>query len=162
VRLKGLGGGGKIALVVAVCAANRGNAMHHCRFCRRAADASHALAAVLLLLSPAGAIAAPQRLDCTLTSVETRAGPTTDVAAESRSITVVFDQAANALTAYPNGSALVLTNVTMSQVAISGYVSGQVSLSLDPSSWSIVFQTYKPDSRSTEFGTCSLSAKPLP
>lgn len=136
--------------------------MHHRRFRRRALKAAGALAAAVLLLASAGAIAAPQRLDCTLTSLETKAGPTTDVAAENRSITVVFDQEAKVLTAYPNGNALVLTNVTMSQVAISGYVSGQVSLSLDPSSWSIVFQTYKPDSTSTEFGTCSVSTKPLP
>ena len=136
--------------------------MHHWRLCLGAVGALDAVTAAVLLLAPDGAIAAPQRLDCTLNSVETRAGPTTDVGAESRSITVVFDQAANTLTVYPNGSALVLTNVTMSQVAMSGYISGQASLSLDPSSWSIVFQTYKPASTTTEFGTCSLSTKPLP
>ncbi len=138
--------------------------MHHWRFCPRAVEAPGALAAAVLLLMPAGAIAAPQRLDCTLTSLETRAGPTTDVRAESRLITVVFDQQAKTLTVYPdpNGSALVLTNVTMSQVAMSGYISGQVSLSIDPSSWGIAFQTYKPQSTTTEFGTCSPSAKPLP
>jgi hypothetical protein len=135
--------------------------MHHRRFCSRAAGTSGALAAIILL-SPAGAIAAPQRLDCTLSSLETKTASATDVVAENRPTTVVFDQAAKALTAYPNGSALVLTNVTMSQIAMSGFVNGQVSLSIDPSSWSIVFQTYKPDSTSTEFGTCSLSAKPPP
>jgi hypothetical protein len=135
--------------------------MHHRRFCSRAAGTSGALTAIILL-SPAGAIAAPQRLDCTLSSLETKTASATDVVAENRPTTVVFDQAAKALTAYPNGSALVLTNVTMSQIAMSGFVNGQVSLSIDPSSWSIVFQTYKPDSTSTEFGTCSLSAKPPP
>jgi len=74
----------------------------------------------------------------------------------------VFDQDAKALTVYPDGGALALTNVTMSQIAMSGYVSGKVSLSIDPSSWNIAFQTYKPDSTSTEFGTCSPSAKPPP
>ena len=121
-----------------------------------------AFAAALLPLSPAGAIAAPQRLDCNLTSLETKTGSTTDVVAENRPITVVFDREAKALTVYPNGSALVLTNVTMSQIAISGYISGDLSLSIDPSSWSIVFQTYKPASATTEFGACSPSAKPLP
>lgn len=136
--------------------------MHHWRFCARAVDVLGALAAALLLVSPFAALAAPKRLDCNLTSLETRVGPKTDVTAENRSITVVFDQDAKALTVYPDGSALALTNVTMSQIAMSGYVSGKVSLSIDPSSWSIAFQTYKPDSTSTEFGTCSLSAKPPP
>ena len=136
--------------------------MHHWRFCPRAVDVLGAFAAALLLVAPFGAVAAPTRLDCNLTSLETRTGPKTDVGAENRSLTVVFDQDAKALTVYPDGSALVLTNVTMSQIAMSGYVSGNVSLSIDPSSWSIAFQTYKPDSTSTEFGTCSLSAKPLP
>ncbi len=136
--------------------------MHHWRFSARAVDVLGALAAALLLVSPFAALAAPKRLDCKLTSLETRAGPKTDVAAESRSITVVFDQDAKALTVYLDGSALALTNVTMSQIAMSGYVSGKVSLSIDPSSWSIAYQTYKPDSTSTEFGTCSLSAKPPP
>jgi hypothetical protein len=136
--------------------------MHHRRFTPRGAGTSGALAAVILLLSPAGVIAAPQRLDCNLTSLETKMASTTDVVAETRPITVVFDQEAKALTAYPNGSPLVLTNVTMSQIAMSGYVNGQVSLSVDPSSWGIVFQTYKPDSTSTEFGMCSVSTKPLP
>jgi len=156
------GGGRKIALVIAGRAANRGSAMHHWRFCPRAVDALGAIAAAVLPLPPAGAVAAPQRLDCNLTSLETRTGSTTDAVAENRSITVVFDREAKALTVYPNGSALVLTNVTMSQIAMSGYVSGDVSLSIDPSSWSIVFQTYKPASANTEFGTCSPSAKPLP
>jgi len=136
--------------------------MHHLRSCPTAVEALGALAAALLLLSTAGAIAAPQRLDCNLTSLETKTGSTTDVGAENRPITVVFDQETKALTVYPDGSAVVLTNVTMSQIAMSGYVGGQVSLSIDPSSWSIVFQTYKPASTITEFGACSLSVKPLP
>ena len=133
--------------------------MHHYRFGRRAADV---LAALVLLLSPGGGSAAPTRLDCTLTSLEMKTGSTTDTAAENRSIIVVFDRDAKALTVYPDDSAVVLTNVTMSQIAMSGYVSGDVSLSIDPSSWGIVFQTYKPASTTTEFGACSLSAKPLP
>ena len=136
--------------------------MHHWRSRPRAVDVLGTLAATLLLVSPFAARAAPKRLDCNLTSLETRAGPKTDVGAENRSITVVFDEEAKALTVYPDGSALALTNVTMSSIAMSGYVSGKVSLSIDPSSWNIAFQTYKSDSTSTEFGTCSPSAKPPP
>jgi len=136
--------------------------MHHWRSRPRAVDVVGTLAATLLLVSPLAARAAPKRLDCNLTSLETRAGPKTDVGAENRSITVVFDEEAKALTVYPDGSALALTNVTMSSIAMSGYVSGKVSLSIDPSSWNIAFQTYKPESTSTEFGTCSPSAKPPP
>jgi hypothetical protein len=131
-------------------------------------EALSALAAALLLLSPAGAIAAPKRLDCNLTILETTAGPKSavgaksNVGAESRSITVMFDEEAKALTVYQDGTAQVLNNVTMSQVAMSGYVSGEMSLSIDPSSWSIAFQAYKPESTSTEFGACILSVKPPP
>ena len=71
----------------------------------RVVHASGMLAAILPLLSPVGAVAAPKRLDCKLTSLETRTVQTTDVVAENRSIAVVFDQEAKALTVYPDGSA---------------------------------------------------------
>lgn len=133
--------------------------MHHRRFCPGAVCAAVALAAALFALSPA--IAAPKRLDCNLTVLETKAGSKLDVAPENRSITVVFDKEAKALTVRQDGGARVLGNVTMTQNSMDGYVS-EMSLGIDPSSWSIVLQTYKPDSVDVEFGACSLSAKPPP
>ncbi|MGP0088830.1 MAG: hypothetical protein ACLPKB_02555 [Xanthobacteraceae bacterium] len=124
-------------------------------------DAFGALAGALLLLSPAGAIAAPKRLDCNLTDFETKAGPKSDSGTEKRSITVVFDEEAKGLTVYQYGSARVLNNVTISQTSMNGYVN-DISLGIDPSSWNIVFQTYEPDTTRVEFGVCGLSAKPLP
>jgi len=135
--------------------------MHRWWFCPRGVDALGAFAATLLLLSPAGAIAAPKRLDCNLTNFETKAGPKSDSGAEKRSITVVFDEEAKGLTVYQDGSARVLKNVTISQTSMNGYVD-DISLGIEPSSWNIVFQTYEPDSTRVEFGTCSLSTKPPP
>jgi len=131
------------------------------RFCRAAVGALGALAAALFALSPAGADAAPKRLDCSLTVLETKAGPKLDVAAEKRAVIVVFDQEAKALTVRQDGGARALGNVTMTQSSMTGYVD-EMSLGVDPSSWSVVLQTYKPDSVDVEFGTCSLSAQPPP
>jgi hypothetical protein len=120
-----------------------------------------ALAAALVAMSPAGAVAAPRRLDCGLTVLETKAGPKLDVEAENRSITVIFDEEAKALTVRQDGAARVMNNVTMTNSAMNGYVS-EMSLGINPSSWKIVLQTYKADSVDVEFGSCSLSAKPPP
>jgi hypothetical protein len=130
-------------------------------FRAEAAGALSALAAGLLLLSSAAAAAAPKRLDCSLTKLETRAGGNFDVKAESRSITVVFDDAAKTLTVYQDDSGRALNQVTMTQISMNGYVD-EMSLGIDLSSWSIVLQTYKPNSITSEFGACSQSAKPPP
>lgn len=115
----------------------------------------------LLLLSSAGAIAAPKRLDCNLTDLETKVGPNFNVEAENRAITVVFDAATKALTVYQDGSASVLKGVTMTQISMNGSTE-DMSVGIDPSSLSIVFQTYKPGSMHAEFGVCKLSEKPPP
>jgi hypothetical protein len=122
-----------------------------------------ALAAALLPLSPADAIAALQRRDCSLTVVETKAGSKQDVGAENRSIVVVFDDEAKAITVNQDGSSQVLNHVTMTQMTMNGYAA-DMSLGIDLSSWKIVFQTYQPDSSSmrVEYGVCSLSPKPPP
>jgi len=115
----------------------------------------------LVPVSSAGAIAAPKRLDCSLTDIETKAGAKSDFEAENRSITVVVDAEAKALTVYQDGSARVLNNVTITQTSMNGYV-GDISLGIASASWSIVFQTYAPDSMRTEFGACIPSAEPPP
>ncbi len=122
-----------------------------------------ALAAALLPLPPAGAIAAPQRLDCSLSVVETKAGSKQDVGTEHRSIVVVFDEEAKAITVNQDGISRALNHVTMTQMTMNGYVA-DMSLGIDLSSWKIVFQTYMPDPESmrVEYGTCSSSTKPPP
>ncbi len=60
---------------------------------------SGVIAAALLLLSPAGAIAAPKRFDCNLVTIETKetkALGDVHVDAENRLITVMFDAPAEA------------------------------------------------------------------
>jgi hypothetical protein len=111
----------------------------------------------LILLSPGGAIAAPTALDCTLTELVANTGRE----AENRSITVVLDEEARSLTVYQDGSAQVLSHITLTQSTMNGYVKG-MSLGIDRSSLSVVFQIYKPNSTSTEFGSCTVSAKPPP
>lgn len=135
--------------------------MHYLWFYRRAVDALGAFVGAFLLLSPAGAIAAPKRLDCNLTNFETKAGPKSDSGTEKRSITVVVDEEAKGLTVYQDGNARALNNVTISQTSMNGYVA-DISLGIDPSTWNIVFQTYEPDTTRVEFGVCGPSAKPLP
>jgi hypothetical protein len=133
--------------------------MNRGRSIRTVVVAVGALAAVLIAMSPASA--APRRLDCSLTVLETKAGPKLDVAAEKRAIIVVFDEQAKALTVRQDGGARALGNVTMTQSSMTGYVD-EMSLGVDPSSWSVVLQTYKPDSMDVEFGACALSAQPPP
>jgi hypothetical protein len=134
--------------------------MHHRRFYSRAV--AGALVAGLLS-PPVGAIAAPARLDCSLTDIETQGAGKFDrlVGAENRAITVVFDEQAPALAVYQDGNPRALSNVTITQSSMSG-TSSDISLGVDRSSWSIVFQTYGSDSTRAEFGTCKPSTAPLP
>ncbi len=134
--------------------------MDHRRLLSKAAGALSALAAAHLLL-PSALAAAPKRLDCSLTNLETTVGPKYEAEAENRPITVVFDEEAKTLAVYQDGNRRVLDHVTITQISINGYID-EISLGIDMSSWSIVLQTYKPNSMSAEFGACSQSAKPPP
>jgi hypothetical protein len=129
--------------------------------CRGGVPALSALAMALVLLWSADANAAPGRLDCAMAKLETKTGSNFDVEAENRSIIVVFDEDAKTLSVYQDGGKQPLAHVTITPIAMSGYVD-DLSLGIDRSSWDVVLQTYKPGSKSTEFGACSLSAKPLP
>jgi hypothetical protein len=128
---------------------------------RVGASALSALAMALVLLWSADANAAPRRLDCSMAKLETKSGSNFDIEAENRSISVVFDEDAKTLSVYQDGGKQPLAHVTITPIAMSGYVD-DLSLGIDRSSWSVVLQTYKPGSKSTEFGSCSLSTKPLP
>jgi len=133
--------------------------MHHWQFSSRHVRALGVVA--LLMLPPAGAFAAPKRLNCSLTDLETKAGSNSDVAVENRSIVIVYDEQAMSLTVHQDGSARALNNVTISQTSINGYV-GEISVGIDSASLTIVFQTYGPDSTRTEFGQCSPSMERVP
>lgn len=135
--------------------------MDHRWLLSKSAGALSALAAAHLLLPSALAVAAPKRLDCSLTELETTVRPKYEAEAENRAIIVVFDEEARTLAVYQDGNRRVLDHVTITQISMNGYVD-EISLGIDMSSWSIVLQTYKPNSMSAEFGACSQSAKPPP
>jgi hypothetical protein len=135
--------------------------MHHRWFYPRSLDVVGALAAAILLLLATGAIAAPERFDCNLNEIETKAGLKSDFEVENRSISVVFDAAEKMLTVYQDDRARVLNNVTISLTSMNGYVS-EMSIGIDSASRSIVFQTYETDTVRVEFGTCRPSAEPPP
>ncbi|MGA7808321.1 hypothetical protein [Bradyrhizobium sp.] len=124
-------------------------------------NAAGGLAAVLLLLSIGSADAAPRRLDCNLTNVETKTGSQSDFEPEKRSISIVFDAQAKALRVYQDGGALALSNVTTTVTSMNGYVDG-LSLGINSADWNIVLQTYETDSTRAEFGACRISTEALP
>lgn len=115
--------------------------------------------AFALMASATAATAAPRLLDCSLTTIERKAGRNSDFADENRLIRIMFDQEAKALAIYQGGQTRALQHVTISQSAMNGYDSN-VSLGIDPSSWSIVLQSYAPDAMNVEFGACTPGAEP--
>ncbi len=118
-----------------------------------------ALVAVPRLLVPDHAIAAPQQLDCQLTDLEVQAGANSVQQSENRSISIVFDDEASTLAVAQNGMSQPMDHVTVSSNAVSGY-GGEISVGVDPGSWNIVLQTYKPDSMQAEFGICHPTVAP--
>ena len=134
--------------------------MHH-RWRWTKAVRAAGVPAIFLLLLPAGAGAAPERLDCRLIKAEIQSGSQSEQVAEDRSIIVVFDEQTRALTVYQDANGQALNGVTITQSSMSGAV-GEISLGLERSSWGIVFQTYGSDSMRAEFGECNLSTEPLP
>ena len=91
---------------------------------------SSALAAALMLFSPTRAACAPKSFDCRLTVVETKASGKKDVGSEQRSIVLLIDEQAKAVTVQQDSGARALDNVTMSEHNINGYVD-DLSLSVD-------------------------------
>ena len=120
-----------------------------------------ALALALFVQLPSAAIADAKRLDCNLTRLQTKTGTDFDVATEAKSVTITFDEQAGTLVVDRDGMAHFLDHVTMTPIAMTGYVD-DLSLGIDRSSWSIVLQTYKANSVSSEFGICGQSARSAP
>ena len=95
--------------------------------------------------------AAPQQLRCALASSQT--------AAQNQPIVVVFDDAAKTLQAQSGTQSYNFTDVSISNVAISGNA-GTVSLGIDRSSLGIVWQQYAAEKTTIEYGQCQNSAAP--
>ncbi len=128
---------------------------------RLRSKAVQAAAAAAILVSSAHAIAAPQRLDCKLTSLETQGGPKSSQEVENRPIVVVFDEQSPTLAVHQDGKTVTLGHVTITPNALTGFVD-DFSLGIERGSWNIVVQTYGAGSMSAEFGACSPSAEPPP
>lgn len=94
--------------------------------------------------------AAAQQLDCVLTDTAEQLG------SENRTIVVVFDESAKTLKAQDGSQNYSFSNVSISNIAISGDVNS-VSVGIDRSSLGIVWQHYATDKVVTEFGHCRQS-----
>ena len=122
---------------------------------RRTRIAQSALA-LLAIVVPKTVSAAPQALDCVLTDIEIN-GPGTkfesQVAAEKRSLAVIFDDDAKTLAMSQDGIDTPLRNIAISETSMTG-AGTNITLGIDRSSWLIVFQTYGQRSTRNEFGAC--------
>jgi len=93
--------------------------------------------------------AAPQELRCVLASSQTPA--------QNPPIVVVFDDNAKTLQAQSGSQSYNFTDVSISNVAISGSA-GAVSLGIDRSSLGMVWQQYTPGKATIAFGKCQSGA----
>jgi hypothetical protein len=99
------------------------------------------------------AFAAPSQLNCVLTNTSTQAG------SENQTIVVTFDADAKTLTAQEGTQSYNFSNVSISNVSISGAINS-VSLGIDRSSLGFVWQQYGADKAVTEFGQCQSTNHP--
>ena len=105
--------------------------------------------AAALAAQTAGSSAAPQQLSCLLATSQT--------AVQNVPIVVVFDDAAKTLEAKSGTQTYSFTDVSISNVAISGSA-GDVSLGIDRSSLGMVWQQYTPEKTTIEYGKCQIGA----
>ncbi len=110
-------------------------------------SAAIVVTALIAVLAPTAASAAPQQLDCVLTDTETQPG------SESRAIAVVFDEDAKTLQAQDGSQHFSFSNISISNVAINGEADS-VSLGIDRSSLGIVWQQYAVSKVVIEYGQC--------
>lgn len=96
----------------------------------------------------ATASAAPQQLDCMLTDTSNIQTP-----GESQPFIVTFDEDANNIKAQEGGRNYILSDVSISNVSMSGKADN-VSLGIDRSTLSIVWQQYETDKVVTVYGQC--------
>ncbi len=98
------------------------------------------------------ATAAPQQLHCILTR--------SDGAAQNQPIIVVFDEEAKTLRAQSGTETYSFSDISISNVAISGSV-GAVSLGIDRSSLGMVWQQYSAEKPTIQYGQCQRSASSI-
>jgi len=118
--------------------------------------AAHCITASMLGLTmglawTGGASAVVQVLDCVLTNPGNQAS--------GQSIVVTFDNVGKTLKAQRGTESYSFTNVSISNISISGQGNG-VSLGIDRSSLGMVWQQYGTDKVVTEFGQCRVSEHP--
>jgi len=101
----------------------------------------------LLVIAATSASAAPQQLSCALT------GSAAQPDSKGSSITVTFDADAKTLTAQKGDQNYDFKNVSISNVSMSGDVAA-VSVGIDRSSSSMVWQEYGADKVVTTYGLC--------
>jgi len=93
--------------------------------------------------------AAPQQLSCVLASSQ--------AAAQKQPIVVVYDDNAKTLQAQSGTQTYHFSDVSISNVAISGNA-GAVSLGIDRSSLGMVWQQYTAEKTTIEYGQCRKAA----
>jgi hypothetical protein len=93
------------------------------------------------------AAATPQQLSCVLTGIAAQSG------SEIQPIIIMFDESAKTLNAKMGSQSYSLSNVSISPISISGDDSS-LSLGIDRSSLSMVWQQYAADKVVTEYGQC--------
>jgi len=93
--------------------------------------------------------AAPQQLSCVLASSQ--------AAAQKQPIVVVYDDDAKTLQAQSGTQTYHFSDVSISNVAISGSA-GAVSLGIDRSSLGMVWQQYTAEKTTIEYGHCQKTA----
>ncbi len=113
----------------------------------RSAMVMIAAASTTISAANAGALAAPQQLDCVLTDTKAKPG------SEHRPVAISFDEDAKKLTAKAGDRSYSFANVTMTYIAISGQTQ-DTSVGIDRSALGIVWQQYAAGRVTTEFGHC--------
>ncbi len=96
--------------------------------------------------------AATQQLACVLTDIGTRPD------SENRAITIVFDDAAKALSAQDGAQSFRFASISISNVVING-ATDSISIGVDRSSLGIVWQKYGSTGVVTEYGKCRRSGR---
>ncbi len=113
-----------------------------------------ASASTMVFAWTACASGTPRQLNCVLTDTEAKPG------SESRLIVVIFDEDKKTLTAGEGDHSYNFTKVSISNVSVSGEADS-ISLGIDRSSFSIVWQRYGADKVDAEYGHCHPVQPPM-
>lgn len=108
------------------------------------------------LMAFTAASAAPQQLDCSLTDTGN-----VQTSTQSQLIIVMFDEDAKNIKAQEGGRNYIFSDVSISNVSMSGKAD-QVSLGIDRSTLSIVWQQYETDKVVTVYGQCRRGGQSVP